>query len=136
MGLLLILVLYIFCGITRNCGASAIVEARAMSSDQEASVEIDVDDAIDATLIKVNVLARRYGHEAARCEALLIYTRLQLPLLPAIVMFGDGQAKRSGRFGTLENLVAKLANPDQIVFVESVGTNSKVAQLIAELKKQ
>ena len=31
---------------------------------------------------------------------------------------------------------SQLANPDQIVFVESVGTNSKVAQLIAELKKQ
>ena len=27
-------------------------------------------------------------------------------------------------------------NPNQIVFVESVGTNSKVAQLIAEQKKQ
>ena len=77
--LMLLLAPYILGGITRDGGAGPVVETHAMSSDQEAGVEIDFDDAVDAALIKVEVLARGYRHERVWREAFMVYARLQLP---------------------------------------------------------
>jgi hypothetical protein len=55
-------------------------------------------------------------------------------LLPdAIVSQGNPETKRGKELHEPDRM---YLNPSQIVFVESVGTNSKVAQLIAEQKKQ
>src|SRR5215831_16273868 len=110
--LMLLLALYILGGITRNGGAGPVVETHAVSSNQQAGVEIDFDDALDAALIEVDVLARGYRHEGVWGEAFMVYAGLQLPFLPTIVVFRDSQAKGCGRLGALEDLVAILASKE------------------------
>jgi hypothetical protein len=39
-------------------------------------------------------------------KALLIHARLELPFLPAVIVFGGGEAKGIERLGALENFVA------------------------------
>src|SRR5215831_17202210 len=109
---MLLLAPYILGGITRDGGAGPVVETHAVSSNQESGVEIDFDDALDAPLIEVDVLACGYGHEGVRGEAFMVYARLQLPFLPTIVVFRDSQAKGCGRLGALEDLVAIFASKE------------------------
>jgi len=110
--LLLILAFHVFGRITGDGGVGTVVEAHTMSSNQKAGIEIELDDALDASLIEVNVLARRYRHERVRSEGLLVYARFQFPFLPAIVMFGDREAKGRGGLGTFKELVTILASKE------------------------
>ena len=117
-------------GESRHRGACSIIQARAVQADKQTGVAVHFYNAFDSPVVEINVLLRGQGHEAVGQKADGVDARLELPLVPAIVVLRGSELERFQRLGPREtfiaqfarkiprqNRVVRLANQDQMITV-------------------
>src|SRR5580704_8505548 len=100
---------HILCGIAGHGCLGSVVESHAVTRDQQAGVQIRFHYAVDSPLVKQDVLIGRDTHEGIRRERLGVNPWSHFPFLPAIVVLGCCQAKRSERLRAGERVIPPFA---------------------------
>ena len=83
-----------------------------MSCDQQSGIQIDFHHAINPPLVESDMLFGGNSHEIVRRECFGIDPGTEFPFLPAIVVFGGGQAKRRERLWFGKFLVSPFAGEE------------------------
>ncbi len=80
-----------------------------MQADEETGVAVHFYNTFDSPLVEIDVLLSGQGHEAVRQKRDGVDARLELPLVPAIVVLRGSELERFQRLGPGEVFIAELA---------------------------
>ena len=99
----------VLCGKSGHRCARAIVKPQAVHANEQSCVVVHFDDALNAPLVKFDVISRGNGHETVRQECDRIDSRQEFPFVPAIgINLGLSQALLMKADGAPEALAAVL----------------------------
>ena len=109
----------VLCGKSGHRCARAIVKPQAVHANEQSCVVVHFDDALNAPLVKFDVISRGNGHETVRQECDRIDSRQEFPFVPAIVVLRGCQSKgflrlRQGK-RVVSQFAGKMSRQDRVI---------------------